>query len=223
MFPTATITERVDRLEGWARQGCKTAQWMSWACGVGPEAGRERVRVARALPDLPVTSRAFSTGELSYSKVRAITRIATPPDRDAARRVGPVRHGRPAREDRPGYSPDAADRGGRRGTGPLREALGPVVLRRGRDARHPRPPPRRGREGRRGPRAGALHELPAARARRPRRRRSAHRGGDGDTCRIDGGPEIAAETTVPDDYQRRPDYGLAVGLLLERLGGAPLP
>lgn len=37
------------------------------------------------------------------------------------------------------------------------------------------------------------------------------------------GLEIDAETAVPDDYQPRPDYGLAVGFLLERLEGTPLP
>jgi hypothetical protein len=51
---------------------------LSWACGVGPEAARERVRVARALPVLPTVSEAFGRGRLSYSKVRAITRVATP-------------------------------------------------------------------------------------------------------------------------------------------------
>src|SRR5207247_4947001 len=39
---------------------------------------REHVRVALALGELPVVTEAFGRGELSYSKVRAITRIATP-------------------------------------------------------------------------------------------------------------------------------------------------
>lgn len=52
-------------------------QWLSWACGVSPEAARERLRVARALVALPAVSATFARGELSYSKVRAITRIAT--------------------------------------------------------------------------------------------------------------------------------------------------
>ena len=37
---------------------------------------REHVRVARSLPELPRIHAAFACGELSYSKVRAITRIA---------------------------------------------------------------------------------------------------------------------------------------------------
>jgi hypothetical protein len=54
------------------------AQWASWRCGVAPATAFEHVRVARALRDLPAVTEAFSTGELSYSKVRALTRIATP-------------------------------------------------------------------------------------------------------------------------------------------------
>jgi len=66
-----------DEHEGWS--GWKTcAQWLSWRTGIGLEAAREKVRVARALPDLPGISAAFARGELSYSKVRALTRIARP-------------------------------------------------------------------------------------------------------------------------------------------------
>ena len=39
---------------------------------------RQYVRVARALPELPRLSEAFSRGEVSYSKVRALTRVANP-------------------------------------------------------------------------------------------------------------------------------------------------
>jgi hypothetical protein len=71
--------EEFDRGDGWALEGAKTpAHWLSWACGLGLEAARERVRVARALPDLPQVSEAMASGRLSFSKVRAITRIATP-------------------------------------------------------------------------------------------------------------------------------------------------
>lgn len=52
------------------------AHWLSWSCGLAPSAARERIRVAMALGDLPLVSEAFSTGQLSYSKVRALTRIA---------------------------------------------------------------------------------------------------------------------------------------------------
>jgi len=39
---------------------------------------REKVRTARALADLPRVDEAFSKGEISYTKVRALTRVATP-------------------------------------------------------------------------------------------------------------------------------------------------
>ncbi|MBI2169403.1 MAG: DUF222 domain-containing protein [Actinobacteria bacterium] len=67
-----------DRREGYAVWGCRsTAVWLNWRCGLSMPAAHERVRVARALSDLPVTRAAFFSGELSYSKVRAITRVAT--------------------------------------------------------------------------------------------------------------------------------------------------
>jgi hypothetical protein len=58
---------------------CSTAHWLNWQCGIGMNAAREKVRVARALADLPKISEAFRKGEVSYSKVRAMTRVA---DRD---------------------------------------------------------------------------------------------------------------------------------------------
>ena len=54
-----------------------TAQWLSWHCGVGRRAAREQVRVARALRDYPQLVVPFQQGRLSYSKVRAVTRVAT--------------------------------------------------------------------------------------------------------------------------------------------------
>ena len=53
-------------------------QWLNWQCGIGSVAAREKVRTARALADLPLVREEFSAGRLSYSKVRALTRIATP-------------------------------------------------------------------------------------------------------------------------------------------------
>ncbi len=53
-----------------------TAQWLSYYLGLGPNAAREKVRVARALEGLPLIDAAFSAGKLSYSKVRALTRAA---------------------------------------------------------------------------------------------------------------------------------------------------
>ena len=73
------LIARFDRLEGFARWECvSTAQWLNWQCGLDLRAAREHVRVARCLEDLPLIRERFCRGELSYSKVRAITRVATP-------------------------------------------------------------------------------------------------------------------------------------------------
>ena len=72
-----------DAAELWAGPGlCSCAHWLNWQCGIGMNAAREKVRVARALGDLPKISGAFRSGEVSYSKVRAMTRVATPDNED---------------------------------------------------------------------------------------------------------------------------------------------
>jgi len=54
------------------------AHWLNWQCGISLGPAREHVRVARALAQLPLITEAFAAGRISYSKVRAITRVATP-------------------------------------------------------------------------------------------------------------------------------------------------
>ena len=72
-----------DRREGWADGSTRScAHWLSWKCGVDLGAAREKVRVARALAALPRISAAMAGGELSYSKVRALSRVATPATED---------------------------------------------------------------------------------------------------------------------------------------------
>ena len=67
-----------DRREGWKESACVScAQWLSWRCGLAPGAAREQLRVARRLSELPKIRAAFARGELSYSKVRAVTRVAS--------------------------------------------------------------------------------------------------------------------------------------------------
>ncbi len=66
-----------DRREGFAEWGCRsTAHYLNWRCGVSLRAAYERVRVGRALLGLPAIRAMFARGELSYSKVRAITKMA---------------------------------------------------------------------------------------------------------------------------------------------------
>lgn len=68
-----------DRRECWGCAGIQScAHWLSWRCGLTLVAAREKVRVARRLEELPVIREAFSEGQLSYSKVRALTRAARP-------------------------------------------------------------------------------------------------------------------------------------------------
>ena len=53
------------------------AHWLNWKCGIDMGAAREKVRVARALGELPLIGAAFACGKVSYSKVRAMTRVAS--------------------------------------------------------------------------------------------------------------------------------------------------
>jgi hypothetical protein len=77
------LIEEFDRRRGWAEWGVRScAHWLSWRCSIGLVAAREHVRVARQLPDLPHVRRFFGSGELSYTKVRAVTRVATPETED---------------------------------------------------------------------------------------------------------------------------------------------
>jgi len=66
-----------DRRLGWQRWEARSmVHWLSWRCAVSETTAREHVRVAHALEALPLTYARFAAGELSYSKVRAITRVA---------------------------------------------------------------------------------------------------------------------------------------------------
>jgi hypothetical protein len=72
--------DRRDGHEAWGFHSC--GAWVAWRCSIDPRSAREHVRVARALQGLPLVLEKFSRGELSYSKVRAITRIAMPEQED---------------------------------------------------------------------------------------------------------------------------------------------
>ena len=69
--------------KGWELFGAGSCvQWLNWRCGMSPGVAREKIRVARALPDLPKISQQFRQGKISYSKVRAMTRVATQQNED---------------------------------------------------------------------------------------------------------------------------------------------
>jgi len=77
------MVAELDRREGWAGWGCRScAEWLSLRCGLALGPGREHVRVAHRLTELPLVRAEFGAGRLSYSKVRAITRVATPDSED---------------------------------------------------------------------------------------------------------------------------------------------
>ena len=85
-----TLIGEFDAREAWSGPGLLScAHWLSWRTGLGPSAAREKVRVARALRELPLVQQALGAGRVSYSQVRAITRVAAPGDEqrwvDAAR------------------------------------------------------------------------------------------------------------------------------------------
>jgi hypothetical protein len=68
------LVAELDRRGGFA--GSTVAEWLAWRCALTPRAAREHVRVARRLGELPAIHEAFACGELSYAKVRALTRVA---------------------------------------------------------------------------------------------------------------------------------------------------
>jgi hypothetical protein len=67
-----------DRRRGWERWECHDmAGWLSWKCGISPVTARQYSRVSRSLQKLPLLRSRFASGGLSYSQVRAISRVAT--------------------------------------------------------------------------------------------------------------------------------------------------
>jgi len=71
------LVAEFDRREGWSSWGCRScAEWVAWRCALDPRTAREHVRVARRLAQLPGIREAFGRGELSFTKVRALTRVA---------------------------------------------------------------------------------------------------------------------------------------------------
>ena len=66
-----------DQQHGW--EGFRScAHWLNWRTGLDLGAAREKLRVAAALAELPHISAAMACGRLSYSKVRALSRVASP-------------------------------------------------------------------------------------------------------------------------------------------------
>jgi hypothetical protein len=80
-FRLLDLVAEFDRRRGYELGGHpSTAHWLAARAGFGLNAARERVRTARALEELPLISAKMASGQLSYAKARALTRIATPGD-----------------------------------------------------------------------------------------------------------------------------------------------
>ena len=92
------LIREFDARGGWNTGFRSCAAWLSWRVGLDLGAARERVRVARALEALPLVAEALARGQVSYAKVRAITRVATPETEarllGVARAAGPLIHDR---------------------------------------------------------------------------------------------------------------------------------
>jgi len=72
-----TLIAEFDRRKGWGDgKLASCAHWLNFKCGLNLGAAREKVRVAHALAGLPKIAASMGRGELSYSKVRALTRVA---------------------------------------------------------------------------------------------------------------------------------------------------
>ncbi len=78
-----TLIREFDEQKGWQWLGFHScACWLNFKCSIDMNTARERVRVALALGKLPKIDARFATGALSYSKMRAMTRIADESNED---------------------------------------------------------------------------------------------------------------------------------------------
>jgi hypothetical protein len=97
-YQLLVLLHEFDERKGWNGGFLSCAHWLSWRTSIDLGAAREKVRVARTLPNLPLLSGALQRGEVSYAKVRALTRIATPENEE--RLLGLAYHGTAAQVER---------------------------------------------------------------------------------------------------------------------------
>lgn len=78
------LIAKFDRREGARTAGFRgTSEWLAWRCGLDVRTARDHVRVARRLEEWPLMRAAYSAGELSYSKLRALSRASAGEDEAA--------------------------------------------------------------------------------------------------------------------------------------------
>ncbi len=94
-YQLLTLIREFDERIGWRGGFRSCAHWLNWRTGLAMGAAREKVRVAKALAELPLISAAMRDGEVSFSKVRALTRVANPSNEEsllAFAHAGPAAH-----------------------------------------------------------------------------------------------------------------------------------
>ena len=77
-YELLVLLREFDERAGWNNGFLSCAHWLHWRTGIDLGAAREKVRVAKALASLPLVSAAMQRGAISYAKMRALTRVATP-------------------------------------------------------------------------------------------------------------------------------------------------
>src|SRR5262245_7583514 len=82
-YQMLVLAREFDDRFGWQKWSFKScAEWLAWRSEISLSAAREKVRTAHALRGVPAIAAAFAEGRLSYSKVRALTRVAQMHDED---------------------------------------------------------------------------------------------------------------------------------------------
>ena len=77
-YELMVLIREFDERAGWLKWGFKDSlNWLKWRCDLSTNAARDKLRIAHALKELPLLSEHFAAGKLSYTKVRALSRVAT--------------------------------------------------------------------------------------------------------------------------------------------------
>ena len=75
----ANLLRYAEELKLWRAYGFGSLlEYMERAMGYAPHTATERLRVARALAELPLLTEALERGELAHSAVRELSRVAVP-------------------------------------------------------------------------------------------------------------------------------------------------
>lgn len=96
-YEVITLAGALDASDEWLLEANSAAHWIADALDMCLSTAREWVRIGKTLRTLPELDQAFATHTLSYSKVRAVSRVATPNNEtdliDIARRTAANRLG----------------------------------------------------------------------------------------------------------------------------------